>query len=256
MRLNAVGAAMLSPALCVTAVFAGFPTAGEACGTKQIVSTDGFYTLRWQPKTGEVHYYQVNVKFDYGGVATLEFKSELKVKVTDVAANGNYTLQTLTTAATIVSGEEVKALPEQPPTNQYYTKMGIPTGPSLHGRDPDPFEDLLDHLTEFQSPPYKVRLKDQWVNRPTGPKTGIFSEPRLSYTFVDAYKEGARHFSKIRYQASIGVDPDAASGTLILDRSNNYLSEVNATIPHFRPENAKEDSIVTISVKEKPIGVK
>lgn len=216
----------------------------------QITSSDGLYSLRWAPKVGEVHLYRVKVKFDYGEGA-MEFNSDLKVKVLAVAANGNYAIQTSTTSATLDSGNEVRELPAQPPVTQYYTKVGLPSGSSLQTRDPDPFADLLDHLTEFQAPPNRVRVKDSWINKPTGPKTGIFSQPRITYTFVDVFKDGNRHMAKIRYQAFFGMDSEAATGTLILDRSSNFLSQVDATIPHFKPEGVKEESSVSITLKEK-----
>jgi hypothetical protein len=206
--------------------------------------------LRWKPKVGEVHVYHVNVKFDYGEAA-MEFKSDLRVKVTAVADDGGYTVQTSTTGASINSGSETRDLPLQSPETEYYSSLGLPKGHSLLTRDPDPFSDLLEHLTEFQAPSRPVRVRGSWTNRPVGPKTSLFGQPRISYTLVDAYHDGARHLAKVRYQAAVETDPFAASGTIILDRSNNYLAEVDATIPHFKPPDAKEEAAVTISVKEK-----
>jgi hypothetical protein len=216
----------------------------------QIKEGDTVFALRWKPKPGETHVYRVNVKFDYGGDG-VQFNSDLKVKVMEVNDDGGYSVQTSTSNASLNSGNETRDLPLQTPVTQYYSKLGLPTGQSLLTRDPDPFADLLDHLTEFQAPLHGVKVRDSWVNRPTGPKTSLFGQPRLTYTLVDVYKDGERHLAKIRYQASVETDPEAASGTLILDRSNFYLTGVDATIPHFRPEGAREDAAVTITLREK-----
>jgi hypothetical protein len=228
-------------ALCVTGSSA--PAFGQSAKIAPV------FSLQWKPKLGEIHLYDVNVTFDYGQTS-LQFKSQLTVKVVAVSDDGGYTIQTSTSDAKVDSGTEVKDLASQSPETQYYSKVGAPTGLSLAKRDPDPFADLLDHLTEFESPSHSVKVGESWTNPLMNSKRGLFGAARLTYTLVDVYHEGGRHLAKIRYNASIGMDPEAASGTLILNRANNALFRLDATIPHFKPEGTLDESAISITIRE------
>lgn len=208
------------------------------------------HQLRWHPKPDELHFYRVSLKFDYSG-AVLQFASNLKVKVLKVDPDGSFSIQTSTSGATVESGEEKRVLPDQAPVVQAYDPSGLPKAGNPGARDADPFSDLLNHLTEFAAPANAVKVGESWVSGGSDPKEGWFGHAKLTYTLADVFQEGGRHFAKIRYSAFFGGDPEAATGTLILDRTENALTELQAVIPHFRPEGTAEEAAVSVSIKER-----
>lgn len=207
------------------------------------------YDLAWKPKKGEVHHYHIAVHFDYNG-DVLDFTSDLAMEVLGVASDGTYRLSTRTTHAIAASGDDRQALPDEQPTEQRFDRVGRPI---LSGDPPkysDPFSDLLDHLTEYQSPERPVAVGDSWVNLRSGPKTGWFGLPHITYRLANVAKGDKETFARISYIATVDLDPYAATGNLVLSMTDNHLVHMDVVIPHFKPENAGEEARVQVELTE------
>ena len=206
-------------------------------------------SLIWHPVLGERHHYNVDVSFAYPG-STIEFRSLLDLTVVGLEPNGAYELKSETTDARMVGGTDVQKLPPQPATIQKYDKYGLPIDVKEDSRDADPFADLLDHLTEFQSPLHLVEPGATWKNQVIGVKKGIFGRPRITYTFLRTFEGSDKPYAQIGLRAQAADQSELATGTVFLKRPNNSLFRMEEAIPNFWPEGASESTYVHIKVQE------
>ncbi len=215
-----------------------------------LATADRTYSLEWKPKQGETHLYHVVVRFDYGG-NELRFDTDLKTLVLGVASDGSYRVETRSLNAVARTADEKHELPAQPPQTQRYDRRGLPLELKASARDSDPFADLLDHLTEFQTPGRPVAIGGKWLNSVAGPKDSLFGVPRITYELDSVSESGAGSHANVRYTATSGFDRNAATGNLILTRPSNSLSHMDVKIPHFQPEGSNEVASVSIVLDEK-----
>ena|GEM_PF-4910707 len=207
-------------------------------------------SLTWHPQLGESHRYRVSVVFNYSSNATVEFRSNLDLTVVAVSPDGSYDLKSETSDAKMLGGADEQKLPPQPATVQKYDKNGLPIDVKPDTRDADPFADLLDHLTEFQSPLHPVDTGATWKNQVVGIKRGIFSRPRINYTLL-RITEGADHpYAQIGVRAVSADQSELATGTVVLRRPDNCLMRMEEVIPNFWPEGANQGVNVHIIVQE------
>jgi hypothetical protein len=204
--------------------------------------------LDWRPVVGETHLYSVRVHFTIEG-SGMDFNSTLETKVLGVAEDGSYRLSTRTFNSTNKSDEGTQKLPDVPPEIARYDSRGLRI--STGKKESDPFSDLLDHLTSYQSPGHPVVVGDTWVNETTESKTDFFGEPHVKYRLAELTHSATGDYARVSYTASKGIDPNAATGSLILKRPTNTLVHLDVVIPHFMPEGSREEARVLILVQEK-----
>jgi hypothetical protein len=206
-------------------------------------------SLTWKPQVGEQHLYHVSVTFRYIG-APIEFRSNLNLTVVSVFPDGSYQLKSETSDAREIGGDEVQKLEQQLPSTQKYDRNGLPIDLKEGSRDSDPFADLLDHLTEFQSPIHPLAEGGTWKNQVVGLKKGIFSRPRINYTLLRLFQGTDKPYAEIGVRAVAADQSELASGTVLLKRPDNYLYRMEEVIPNFWPEGASESTYVHIVVQE------
>jgi hypothetical protein len=214
-----------------------------------LATADQTYSLEWRPKLGESHTYSLSVDFNYQE-GSIRFDSSLRTTVLGVAGDGSYRLEVRTTHAVATSGSDKQEIPDQQPQVQKYDRRGMPLGLKPTDRDKDPFADLLDHLTEFQSPGRPVAIGESWLNAVSGPKLSLFGIPRITYRLDSVSRSGTGAHAFVRYTASSGFDKYVATGSLILSRPNNSLMHMDVKIPHFAPEGSGEEAAVSVVLQE------
>jgi hypothetical protein len=214
------------------------------------IGADRLVPLDWKPALGEIHRYTVSVQFRIEG-AHMEFSSLLETKVLGVAEDGSYRLSTRTLHAMSKSAGGETPLPDEPPSVERFDRRGLPLAKAGDKKELDPFSDLLDHLTEYQSPGHPVRVGDSWVNEVGGPKQSLFGEPRISYRLSELTHSDSGDYARVSYTAANSIDPFAATGSLIVARPDNHLVHLDVVIPHFMPEGSREEARVQIILQEK-----
>jgi hypothetical protein len=210
----------------------------------------GGVDLAWKPKVAEKHLYSIVVTLDYG-TTTVEFDSQLSTRVVSVDPDGSYSLETLTLNPTERSGDQVQDLQRQGPVLEKYDRRGAPIEKKdATPPESDPFAELMDHLTEYQTPRHAVAEGDSWTSEHALATSGAMADARLKYTLSELIRSGDHGYAQIAIEARKGKDIPIASGTLTLLRPSNSLFRLEEEIPKFLPTGANMPADVHITLQE------
>lgn len=191
------------------------------------------YDLIWKPKSGDVMSYKLALELVL--VPTnATFTSDLNVRVTDVRANGDYTVETyIKNLKASYEGSE-RTFPDAPASTDSYNAKGEPIS-KLPTEGDDPVSAIVSQITDFYVPDKPAKLHDSWTKTVKGDAKLHIVGFKTTYTLVDFEPLGSGQVARVQfdYKRTQGDKPAQARGTFLLDSTNYALAGFNADVKNL-----------------------
>lgn len=207
--------------------------------TAAFATSDQTFSLVWAPKQGEEFKYSIVLASTLEG-AKIVIGTDLGVKVTAVAANGDYTLESRYSTVKVTLNGEPQSLKDLPPAQVEIEKYNAKGVRFDDGKDQevDQFGQILSDVMDFVPPEKPVKVGDKWTRSvPENEKTKK-APARLDYTVLSEEKSGPTTLVKLgfAYTETKGDKPAHGTGEFLIDASNGLVISAKADL-----ENAKMD---------------
>lgn len=196
---------------------------------------DDGYSLIWKPKQDQSLTYELNTEMTADG-HKVAFVTDINLKVTKVAENGDYTVETTRKNLRVIAeGQEHKVPDEETvkPEIETYNKKGDKIG----GDEPDDGETdemsaLLGSVGDFKSPEKPVAKGDIWTEEIKADDKKKIKAAKVTYEVVGADKIGIYDVVtvSIKYKQTEGSKPASYEGTISFDVNDMSLVQIDARL--------------------------
>ncbi len=200
-------------------------------------SQDETFTLIWKPKTGQAITYGMTMDATAGGDKST-FMFDINLKVTKVADNGDYTIETVQKNARVVAGGEEHKLPDPDdakPTVETFNAKGEKISEDkkkAEEEEADETSALLESVGDFKAPDKAVKKGDTWTEVIKADEKKKIKAAKVKYEVVG--REKVLGFDALTvsmtYTQSEGSKPATYDGTMSFDVSDMSLVRLSASL--------------------------
>lgn len=198
-------------------------------------SRDDGYTIVWKPKQGQAIAYEVSAQMTVAD-DKVEFDSDVDVKITKVAANGDYTVETKYGNFRVIQNGKEERAPDGAMDTKPDVEIFNAKGEKIGG-DPDDNDGEVDDMTrllrsvgDFSPPEKPVKKGDKWTEDIKYDEKTKTKAAKLDFEVLGTDKIGRYDVLTISksYKETEGSAPPAYEGTMSFDVTDMSLVEVEA----------------------------
>jgi hypothetical protein len=192
------------------------------------------YSLKWEPKKGETHVYEIFIKDKETSV-----EAAVEHKVTEVKSDGTYTVQSRSLGALIRFGAEEIRDDRPSETTAEFDAFGQLQEISGGTAGPAKYRNAL--LMRFVAPHVPVKVNDAWTYaRNTAKPTGL-SAIGVTYS-LKAVKDSIAEVTFV-FTEKGGEFPQTATGTWWVDVRNGLPQRLEAKVKNFVGSESPETTV-------------
>jgi hypothetical protein len=198
------------------------------------------YALIWKPRVGQEFKYRVDVDAQIAA-SKLAFGAELQLRVAKVAANGDYTVESVYSHATMIvdgTSMDIADAAKSTPEIEVFNSKGMMISKKKVSDDDewDPFSRALNMMMDFHAPEKPVKVGDKWSKEIKGDATAKIRPVKIEYAVAATERLGAAEVVKVvfSYEETERDKPVTGDGTFLLDAADGSLHRLDATVVNLR----------------------
>jgi hypothetical protein len=198
------------------------------------VAAQDAFALKWQPKKGETHVYELELKDKETGV-----EASVEHKVTETKPDGSYTVQSRSLGALVrIAGNEIRD--DRPnEARATFDAQGRLKDIQRGSAGLEKYRNTV--LMRFVAPDSPVKPGGKWSSlRPADQPKGL-AAIRADYTFV-AVKDGEAEVSFVLAEQG-GAFPQTATGTWWIDAKSGQPLRMQAKVKNFAGQEGGETEV-------------
>jgi len=204
---------------------------------------DDSYSLIWKPTENQELRYELSTEMNADG-HKLILKNDLHLKVTKIASNGDYTVETTQkNARAEVDGKEEKMPdnPDEKPQVEVYNAKGDKISKDEDsGEELDEMGVLLNSVGDFSAPEKPVKKGDKWTEEIKADSKTKVKAAKVSFEVLGTDKVDGYDVVKLSmsYKQTEGSKPASYEGTMAFDVKDMSLVQIDARLMDvpFDPE--------------------